>query len=125
MKSKFKKVLVKILALVLVFTLTFPSQILAQSLAKKPRKIYGKETSLMGLQVKALEKEDKSVSGDKSAQNQEPTLLKSDKQREDLEKLEIEKSVSLSQTTGQISYRIAIRSKENDLKKIKAIFDIY
>ena len=124
MKSKFKKVLVKILALVLVFTLTFPSQILAQSLAKKPRKIYGKETSLMGLQVKALEKEDKSVSGDKSAQNQEPTLLKSDKQREDLEKLEIEKSVSLSQTTGQISYRIAIRSKENDLKKIKAIFAI-
>ena len=124
MKSKFKKVLVKILALVLVFTLTFPSQILAQSLAKKPRKIYGKETSLMGLQVKALEKEDKSVSGDKSAQNQEPTLLKSDKQREDLEKLEIEKSVSLSQTTGQISYRIAIRSKENDLEKIKAFFAI-
>ena len=124
MKSKFKKVLVKILALVLVFTLTFPSQILAQSLAKKPRKIYGKETSLMGLQVKALEKEDNSVSGDKSAQNQEPTLLKSDKQREDLEKLEIEKSVSLSQTTGQISYRIAIKAKENDLEKIKAFFAI-
>ncbi|WP_151409339.1 SpaA isopeptide-forming pilin-related protein [Anaerococcus sp. Marseille-P9784] len=119
MKSKLKKVLVKILALVLVFTLTFPSQILAQSLTKNPRKIYGKETSLMGL--KAVEDNQ----GDKSAQNQkESTFLKSDIKKEELEKLQIEKSVSLSQTTGQISYRIAIKAKENDLEKIKAFFAI-
>ena len=118
MKSKLRKAFVKILALVLVFTLTFPSQILAQSLTKNSRKIYAKDTSLMGLE--AIENNQ----GDKSAQNQESTLLKSDRKKEDLEKLEIEKSASLSQTTGQILYRIAIKTKEDLTEKIQAIFAI-
>lgn len=119
MKSKLRKAFVKILALVLVFTLTFPSQILAQSLTKNLRKIYAKDTSIMGLE--ALE----SNQEDKSAQNQEEsTLLKSDRKKEELEKLQIEKSVSLSQTTGQILYRIAIKTKEDLTEKIQAVFAI-
>lgn len=119
MKSKLRKAFVKILALVLVFTLTFPSQILAQSLTKNSRKIYAKDTSIMGLE--ALE----SNQEDKSAQNQEEsTLLKSDRKKEELEKLQIEKSVSLSQTTGQILYRIAIKTKEDLTEKIQAVFAI-
>ena len=119
MKSKLRKAFVKILALVLVFTLTFPSQILAQSLTKNSRKIYAKDTSLMGLEAVENNQEDK------SAQNQEEsTLLKSEIKKEELEKLEIEKSVSLSQTTGQILYRIAIKTKEDLTEKIQAIFAI-
>ena len=119
MKSKLRKAFVKILALVLVFTLTFPSQILAQSLTRNSRKIYAKDTSIMGLET--LENNQ----GDKSAQNQEEsTLLKSDIKKEELEKLEVEKSVSLSQTTGQILYRIAIKTKEDLTDKIQAIFAI-
>ena len=119
MKSKLRKAFVKILAVVLVFTLTFPSQILAQSLTRNSRKIYAKDTSIMGLETLENNQEDK------SAQNQEEsTLLKSDIKKEELEKLQIEKSVSLSQTTGQILYRIAIKTKEDLTENIQAIFAI-
>ena len=121
MKSRIRKALVKLLALLLVIILTFPAEVVAQSLNEE-RKDYTKDTSLMGLN----EKDDKDDPGDKSAQNQErKTLLQSDIQKESLEKLDIEKSVSLSKTTGEIIYKILITNKEDNNEKLGTLQTIF
>lgn len=121
MKSRIRKALVKLLALLLVIILTFPAEVVAQSLNEE-RKDYTKDTSLMGLN----EKDDKDDPGDKSAQNQErKTLLQSDIQKASLEKLDIEKSVSLSKTTGEIIYKILITNKEDNNEKLGTLQTIF
>ena len=121
MKSRIRKALVKLLALLLVIILTFPAEVVAQSLNEE-RKDYTKDTSLMGLN----EKDDKDDPGDKSVQNQErKTLLQSDIQKQSLEKLDIEKSVSLSKTTGEIIYKILITNKEDNNEKLGTLQTIF
>ena len=118
MRKKIRQAMVKLLALVLVLILTFPSEIVAQSLNGEQREIYTKDSSLMGVN----EKDEEQDSRDKSAQN-EKTLLQSDILKENLEKLDIEKSVSLSKTTGEIIYKILIKAKdENNLSNLQTIF---
>ncbi|WP_099321456.1 SpaA isopeptide-forming pilin-related protein [Anaerococcus sp. Marseille-P3625] len=108
MRKRIRQAMVKLLALVLVLILTFPSEIVAQSLNGEQRETYTKDSSLMGVN----EKDEDPNSRDNSAQN-EKTLLQSDILKENLEKLDIEKSVSLSKTTGEIIYKILIKNKEN------------
>lgn len=109
MRKRIRQAMVKLLALVLVLILTFPSEIVAQSLNGEQREIYTKDSSLMGVN----EKDEDPNSRDKSAQN-EKTLLQSNILKENLEKLDIKKSVSLSKTTGEIIYKILIKNKENN-----------
>ena len=118
MRKRIRQAMVKLLALVLVLILTFPSEIVAQSLNGEQREIYTKDSSLMGVN----EKEEDPNSRDNSAQN-EKTLLQSDILKENLENLDIEKSVSLSKTTGEIIYKILIKAKdENNLSNLQTIF---
>lgn len=118
MRKRIRQAMVKLLALVLVLILTFPSEIVAQSLNGEQRDIYTKDSSLMGVN----EKDEEQDSRDKFAQN-EKTLLQSDILKENLEKLDIEKSVSLSKTTGEIIYKILIKAKdENNLSNLQTIF---
>ncbi|WP_151409540.1 SpaA isopeptide-forming pilin-related protein [Anaerococcus sp. Marseille-P9784] len=118
MRKRIRQAMIKLLSLVLVIILTFPSEIVAQSLNGEQREIYTKDSSLMGV----TEKDEDPNSRDNSAQN-EKTLLQSDILKENLEKLDIEKSVSLSKTTGEIIYKILIKAKdENNLSNLQTIF---
>lgn len=102
MKNKLQQFIVKLLAATLAIIMAVPTNVFAMSQRKS--NTYTAATSVMGIQPK-----DDAPETEKS---QETNLLKSAVSTEETTDYIIEKSANLSQTTGQVTYKIAVKTKD-------------
>lgn len=108
MKNYLKNLFLKVTSLVLVLFLTLPSQIFASAITSRDDKTYDGNKSIMGLAGLPMTSND-----DLNETSIEKTqVLSSDRSREETNDFFIEKSASISKTTGLISYKIALTNKE-------------
>ena len=108
MKNYLKNLFLKVTSLVLVLFLTLPSQIFASAITSRDDKTYDGNKSIMGLAGLPMTSND-----DLTETSIEKTqVLSSDRSIEETNDFFIEKSASISKTTGRISYRIAVTNKE-------------
>lgn len=115
--TKTKQFMVKLLAFCLAIVIAFPANVLAASLGETTTN-YDESSSLMGDSKLTNDGIDKA----QIDSNNNSSLLKSDKALDETTDYIIEKSASLSKTTGQIDYKISIKSKApstDDLDKSK------
>ena len=110
MKNYLKNLFLKVTSLVLVLFLTLPSQIFASAITSRDDKTYDGNKSIMGLAGLPMTSND-----DLTETSIEKTqVLSSDRSIEETNDFFIEKSASISKTTGRISYRIAVTNKEKE-----------
>ena len=111
MKGKFNNYLLKLSSLVLAFILVFPTEIFAMAMEDKSS-TYNASTSIMGLATQTQNPEENSTESTEEKQ----TLIKSEISTDETDEYLIEKSATLSKTTGQIDYKILVKSKKSDDK---------
>lgn len=102
MKNKLQQFIVKLLAATLAIIMAVPTNVFAMSQRKS--NTYTAATSVMGIQPKDDAPETET--------SQETNLLKSAVSTEETTDYIIEKSANLSQTTGQVTYKIAVKTKD-------------
>ena len=102
MKNKLQQFIVKLLAATLAIIMAVPTNVSAMSQRKS--NTYTAATSVMGIQPKDDAPETET--------SQETNLLKSAVSTEETTDYIIEKSANLSQTTGQVTYKIAVKTKD-------------
>ncbi len=115
--TKTKQFMVKLLAFCLAIVIAFPANVLAASLGETTTN-YDESSSLMGDSKPTNDGIDK----EQVDSNNNSSLLKSDHSLDETTDYIIEKSSSLSKTTGQIDYKVSIKSKApstDDLDKSK------
>lgn len=95
------------MSLVLVLFLTLPSQIFASAITTRDDKAYDGNKSIMGLAGLSMTSDDDLT--DKPIENNQ--VLASDKSTRETDDFLIEKSASISKTTGLITYKIAVTNK--------------
>ena len=95
------------MSLVLVLFLTLPSQIFASAITSRDDKAYNGNKSIMGLAGLSMTSDDDLT--DKPIENNQ--VLVSDKSTRETDGFLIEKSASISKTTGLITYKIALTNK--------------
>ena len=95
------------MSLVLVLFLTLPSQIFASAITSRDDKAYNGNKSIMGLAGLSMTSDDDLT--DKPIENNQ--VLASDKSTRETDDFLIEKSASISKTTGLITYKIAVTNK--------------
>ncbi|WP_262121720.1 collagen binding domain-containing protein [Anaerococcus sp. Marseille-Q5996] len=111
MKGKLNNYLLKLSSLVLAFILVFPTEIFAMAMDDKAS-TYNASTSIMGLATQTQNPEENST----ESTGEKQTLIKSEISIDETDEYLIEKSASLSKTTGQIDYKILVKSKKSDDK---------
>ena len=111
MKGKLNNYLLKLFSLVLAFILVFPTEIFAMAMDDKAS-TYNASTSIMGLATQTQNPEENSTESTEEKQ----TLIKSEISTDETDEYLIEKSATLSTTTGQIDYKILVKSKKSDDK---------
>ena len=111
MKGKLNNYLLKLSSLVLAFILVFPTEIFAMAMDDKAS-TYNASTSIMGLATQTQNPEENSTESTEEKQ----TLIKSEISTDETDEYLIEKSATLSKTTGQIDYKILVKSKKSDDK---------
>lgn len=111
MKGKLNNYLLKLFSLVLAFILVFPTEIFAMAMDDKAS-TYNASTSIMGLATQTQNPEENSTESTEEKQ----TLIKSEISTDETDEYLIEKSATLSKTTGQIDYKILVKSKKSDDK---------
>lgn len=102
MKNKLQQFIVKLLAATLAIIMAVPTNVFAMSQRKS--NTYTAATSVMGIQPKDDAPETET--------SQETNLLKSAVSTEETTDYIIEKSANLSQTIGQVTYKIAVKTKD-------------
>lgn len=102
MKNKLQQFIVKLLAATLAIIMAVPTNVFAMSQRKS--NTYTAATSVMGIQPKDDAPETET--------SQETNLLKSAVSTEETTNYIIEKSANLSQTIGQVTYKIAVKTKD-------------
>lgn len=102
MKNKLQQFIVKLLAATLAIIMAVPTNVFAMS--QRNSNTYTAATSVMGIQPKDDAPETET--------SQETNLLKSAVSTEETTDYIIEKSANLSQTTGQVTYKIAVKTKD-------------
>ena len=107
MKNYNKNLFLKVMWLVLVLFLTLPSQIFASAITTRDDKAYDGNKSIMGLAGLSMTSDDDLT--DKPIENNQ--VLASDKSTRETDDFLIEKSASISKTTGLITYKIAVTNK--------------
>ena len=107
MKNYIKNLFLKVMSLVLVLFLTLPSQIFASAITTRDDKAYDGNKSIMGLAGLSMTSDDDLT--DKPIENNQ--VLASDKSTRETDDFLIEKSASISKTTGLITYKIAVTNK--------------
>ncbi|WP_394022577.1 SpaA isopeptide-forming pilin-related protein [Anaerococcus martiniensis] len=111
MKGKLNNYLLKLSSLVLAFILVFPTEIFAMAMDDKAS-TYNASTSIMGLATQTQNPEENST----ESTDEKQTLIKSEISTDETDEYLIEKSATLSKTTGQIDYKILVKSKKSDDK---------
>lgn len=111
MKGKLNNYLLKLSSLVLAFILVFPTEIFAMAMDDKAS-TYNASTSIMGLATQTQNPEENST----ESTDEKQTLIKSEISTNETDEYLIEKSATLSKTTGQIDYKILVKSKKSDDK---------
>ena len=111
MKGKLNNYLLKLFSLVLAFILVFPTEIFAMAMDDKAS-TYNASTSIMGLATQTQNPEENST----ESTDEKQTLIKSEISTDETNEYLIEKSATLSKTTGQIDYKILVKSKKSDDK---------
>ncbi|MFO3665692.1 SpaA isopeptide-forming pilin-related protein [Anaerococcus sp. ENR0831] len=111
MKGKLNNYLLKLSSLVLAFILVFPTEIFAIAMDDKAS-TYNASTSIMGLATQTQNPEENSTESTEEKQ----TLIKSEISTDETDEYLIEKLATLSKTTGQIDYKILVKSKKSDDK---------
>lgn len=101
MKNKLQQFSVKLLAATLAVIMAVPADVFAMNL--KEDKSYAADTSVMGIQSQ----EDTT----NTAESTDSSLIKSSLSTEETTDYIIEKSARLSKTTGDIDYKIVVKSK--------------
>lgn len=101
MKSKLQQFSVKLLATTLAVIMSIPANAFASS--QTDSKTYSEDTSVMGIQ----ETDNKETDTNES----EPSLIKSEVSTEETDQYIIEKSAALSKATGQLDYKIVVKTK--------------
>ena len=96
------------MSLVLVLFLTLPSQIMASAMTSRDDKTYDGNKSIMGLAGLSMTSNDDLI----ETSIEKTQVLASDRSIEETNDFFIEKSASISKTTGLISYKIAVTNKE-------------
>ena len=120
MKNYLKNLFLKVTSLVLVLFLTLPSQIFASAITSRDDKTYDGNKSIMGLAGLPMTSND-----DLTETSIEKTqVLSSDRSIEETNDFFIEKSASISKTTGLISYKIAVTNKEKASDNQSLVFAI-
>ena len=120
MGRNLKNYLVKVFSLVLAFILVFPAELFAMAVNDTKSSKYDASTSIMGL---AETNDGQEIEDGLAKQG----LIKSEITINETEDYIIEKSATLSKTTGQIDYKIVVISKkesENSDQKIHSTFGI-
>ena len=102
MKNKLQQFIVKLLAATLAIIMAVPTNVFAMKQRKS--NIYTAATSVMGIQEKDTSKEE--------TENTDSSLIKSAVSTEETTDYIIEKSASLSKTTGQVDYKIVVKTKD-------------
>ncbi|WP_394019881.1 SpaA isopeptide-forming pilin-related protein [Anaerococcus cruorum] len=102
MKNKLQQFIVKLLAATLAIILAVPTNVFAMKQSKS--NIYTAATSVMGVQEKDTSKEE--------TENTDSSLIKSAVSQEETTDYIIEKSATLSKTTGQVDYKIVVKTKD-------------
>ncbi|WP_394012210.1 SpaA isopeptide-forming pilin-related protein [Anaerococcus cruorum] len=102
MKNKLQQFIVKLLAATLAIIMAVPTNVFAMSQRKS--NAYTAATSVMGIQTKDDTPEEVAET--------ETILLKSAVSTEETTDYIIEKSASLSKTTGQVDYKIVVKTKD-------------
>lgn len=102
MKNKLQQFIVKLLAATLAIIMAVPTNVFAMSQRKS--NTYTAATSVMGIQTQDDTPEE--------VANTETSLLKSAVSTAESTDYILEKSANLSQTTGQVTYKIAVKTKD-------------
>lgn len=110
MKGNLKSNLVKILSIALAFVLVFPTEIFAMAMKDRKSNTYQASRSIMGLATSA-----NNNLPDKKEKEQKSETLKSEVSIDKTKEFTIEKSASLSKSTGKIDYRILVKTENADL----------
>lgn len=110
MKGNLKSNLVKILSIALAFVLVFPTEIFAMAMKDRKSNTYQASRSIMGLATSA-----NNNLPDKKEKEQKSETLKSEVSIDKTKEFTIEKSASLSKSTGKIEYRILVKTENADL----------
>ena len=107
--------MIKAFALCLAFILVFPTNLFAMGLDGTKTKKYSATASIMGL----------APNDDSGEENTDTSLLETEVSSKEIDQYLIEKSASLSKTTGQIDYQIKVIAKDKRAEdKISASFAI-
>lgn len=109
MKTGLKKHLTRLFSLVLAFILVFPTEIFAMNTDKKVSN-YKESSSIMGLATKAQNPNAKEAEKIEDKEEQ----VKSEISKDETDEYIIEKSASLSKTTGYINFKILVKTKNTD-----------
>ena len=115
MRKKLQNFMIKAFSLCLAFILVFPTNLFAMGLDNTKTKKYSATASIMGL-----------APNDESDEvNTDASLLETEVSTKETDQYLIEKSASLSKTTGQIDFRIKVNAKDKRAAdKILASFAI-
>lgn len=115
MRKKLLNFMIKAFSLCLAFILVFPTNLFAMGLDNTKTKKYSATASIMGL----------APNDDSGEENTDASLLETEVSTKETDQYLIEKSASLSKTTGQIDFRIKVNAKDKRAAdKILASFAI-
>ena len=120
MKAIIKNYLTKVLAIVLTVILAIPNQIFAAAANN-----YSTESTNQAESIMRTDQDTQSPNIESQAIGGEKTTLVSDITSNEVEDYTIEKSASLSKTTGQIKYKVLIKAKDKSVAIDKVLLTTF